>query len=67
MNEGFMDLSNALNIVYGHSNWSNPIRPYFVSGITQTPYEAYKKLKVELREIVVRLIGHEPAKDEGDG
>jgi hypothetical protein len=64
MDGDFMNLSDALDIIYGHRDWSNPIRPYFVSGVIQTPYEAYQKLKVEFREIVVRLIGHEPAKEE---
>ena len=59
-----MTLSEALDAVYGHSNWVNPIRPYFASGVSQTPYEAYEKLKPEYQKIVRNLIGHEPLKDE---
>ena len=59
-----MTLSEALDIVYGHTDWPNPIRPYFVSGISQTPYEAYKDLKLPFRAIVARLIGHEPTVTE---
>ena len=59
-----MDLSSALSIVYGHNEWHNPIRPYFVGSISQTPYEAYKKLKPEFKQIVQNLIGHEPQIEE---
>ncbi len=60
-----MTLPEALDVVYGRRDWHNPISPYFVSGIIQTPYEAYYKLKPEYKVIVCRLIGHEPEKDEG--
>lgn len=60
-----MKLDEALDAVYGHSEWYNPIRPYFCSSVSQTPYEAYQKLKPENQAIVRRLIGHEPTKDEG--
>lgn len=57
-------LSEALDIVFGHNDWSNPLHPMFVSGISQTPYETYGRLKTEYQEIVERLIGHIPTKDE---
>jgi len=58
-----MSLTNALDTVYGHNNWSNPIHPYFVSGVQpQTPFETYKKLKKEYQDIICRLIGHLPTK-----
>ncbi len=60
-----MRLSEALDVVYGRRDWHNPISPYFVSGIIQTPYEAYMKLKLEYQVIVRRLVGHEPEKNEG--
>lgn len=56
-------LSEALDIVFGHNDWSNPLHP-MISGISQTPYEAYSRLKTEYQEIVERLIGHIPTKDE---
>ena len=59
-----MTLSEALDTVYGHNEWHNPIRPYFVSGVTQTPFEAFKDMLPMFQEIVVRLIGHEPRKEE---
>jgi len=61
-----MTLSQALDIVYGPGvQWPNPIRPYFVSTvIPDTPYQAWAKLKPEFQEIVVRLIGHQPKRDE---
>ena len=60
-----MKLSDALDVVYGHQNWGNPIRPYFVSGIPQdSPYEAFKKLKLPFQDVVRRLIGHEPEPQE---
>ncbi len=59
-----MTLSEALDIVYGHTDWWTPIAPYVVSGISQTPYEAYGKLRVEFQGVVRRLIEHEPTRDE---
>ena len=59
-----MTLSEALNIVYGRNDWHNPIAPLFVSGVSQTPYEAYKALKLEYQVIVHRLIDHEPKEKE---
>lgn len=59
-----MTLTTALDIVYGHTEWANPIRPNFVTGVTDTPYEAYLKLKPEYQKIVVRLIEHEPTRTE---
>jgi hypothetical protein len=60
-----MTLSEALDIVYDHNDWTNPIRPYFVSSIkNDTPYEAFKKLKPEYQTIVIRMVGHTPEKDE---
>lgn len=58
------ELPEALDIVYGHNRWNNPIRPYFVSGCYQTAYEAYQELKPEYQRIVMRLIGHEPQRGE---
>ncbi len=60
-----MNLPEALDVMYGRRDWHNPIAPYFVSGISQTPYEAYQGLKSEYKVIVRRLIGHEPEKNEG--
>ena len=57
-------LSEALDTVYGHTQWYNPIRPCSVSGVYDTPYQAFKKLKPEYKEIVVRLIGHQPVQNE---
>ena len=45
-------------------NWRNPIRPYVVSGISQTPYQAYKELKPEFKTLICNWIGHEPRRDE---
>ncbi len=59
-----MDLTEALDVVYGHTQWNNPLRPSSISGIEDTPYEAFQDLKPEFRVIVVRLIGHQPAKEE---
>lgn len=59
-----MTLSDALDKVYGHNEWHNPIRPVFVSGIVQSPYEAYRALKIEYQQIVDRLIGHVPKAGE---
>jgi hypothetical protein len=59
-----MTLSEALDVVLGHSNWINPIYPFVVSGVYQSPYEAYSRLRTEYQEIVERLIGHIPTKDE---
>lgn len=43
-----MTLTESLDLLFqgddiNYRNWHNPIRPYFVSGITQSPYEAYKE------------------------
>ncbi|RPI53618.1 MAG: hypothetical protein EHM49_04125, partial [Deltaproteobacteria bacterium] len=64
-----MTLTEALDRIYegkdsDMSNWHNPIRPYFISGITQTPYEAYVGLKPEYQALVCRWLGHEPKLDE---
>jgi len=60
-----MTLSEALDVIYGPGvQWDNPIRPYSVSGVRDTPYKAYQKLKPEYREIVERLIGHTPTSEE---
>ena len=64
MTNNNMTLSEALDVVLGHSNWNNPIYPVFVFGIYQSPYEAYDQLKTEYQEIVNRLIGHIPTKSE---
>lgn len=60
-----MTLSDALTYVYGSGvRWDNPIRPYFIPGISQTPYEAYCQLGPEFQRIVKNMIGHEPRKGE---
>ena len=64
-----MTLSEALDQLFegddiNYRNWHNPIRPYFVSGITQTPYEAYKQLKPEYQSLIRKWIGHEPRQKE---
>lgn len=60
-----MTLTEALDLLYGDGvNWHNPIRPYFVSGIRQTPYEAYQQLKPEYQLLVRRWLKHEPKRDE---
>ncbi|HHT9146004.1 MAG TPA: hypothetical protein ACFYD4_10065 [Candidatus Wunengus sp. YC61] len=59
-----MTLTEALDSIYGHGDWNNPIHPYFVSGASQTPYGAYRKLKTPYQEIVCRLIGHLPGRDD---
>lgn len=60
-----LTLTEALDAVYGPTvDWTNPIRPYSVSGVTDTPFEAYQKLKPEFRDIVRNLIGHAPKEDE---
>jgi hypothetical protein len=62
-------LTDALDRLFEGTNfdyrdWHNPIRPYFVSGITQTPYEAYKQLKPEYQRLIERWLGHEPRPNE---
>jgi len=58
-------LTDALNAVHGPNiDWWNPIRPCVVSGVTQTPYDAYVVLKPEYQRVVVNLIGHNPGRDE---
>lgn len=60
-----MTLSEALDLIYSDgTNWHNPIRPYFATGITQTPYEAYEQLKDEYQVLVRNWIGHEPRRNE---
>ena len=59
-----MTLTEALDVVYGHRGWSNPIRPYVLGPVSQTPYEAYRMLKPEFKIIVRGLIGHEPREQE---
>ena len=60
-----MTLTEALDLLYGEGvNWHNPIRPYFVSGISQTPYEAFRQLKDDYQTLVRRWVGHEPRRDE---
>jgi len=56
-----MELKEALDIVYGHRDWWNPI----AISVTRTPYEAYTALRTEYKGVVRRLIGHEPNKEEG--
>ena len=58
-------LSEALDLIYGDGiNWYNPIRPHLVSGITQTPFEAYEQLNPEYRLLVNEWLGHKPCRDE---
>ena len=65
MHKSKMTLSEALDYVYGEGvNWSNPIRPYFVSNISQTPYEAFKDLKPQYKNVIVNMTGHYPKIDE---
>ena len=64
-----MTLTEALDLLhegmdFDYRNWRNPIRPYFVSGIAQTPYEAYQKLEEDYKVLVRRWIGREPRRDE---
>lgn len=64
-----MTLTEALDQLYEGSdfdvrNWRNPIRPYFVSGITQTPYEAYQQLKPEFQLLIERWLRHTPRPNE---
>ena len=58
-----MTLIEALDLIC-EGDWRNPIRPYFVSGITQTPYEAYDKLKEEYQILVKCWIEHIPQRNE---
>lgn len=51
---------------FDYRNWRNPIRPYFVSGIIQTPYKAYQQLKPEYKKLIINWIGHEPRRGEGE-
>jgi len=64
-----MTLTEALDRLFedmdlDNRNWRNPIRPYFVSGITQTPYEAYKQLKSEYQRLIINWVGHTPSSKE---
>ena len=64
-----MNLTEALDQLFDgndfdYRNWRNPIRPYFVSGITQTPFEAYRQLKLEYQYLIRQWIGHEPRRSE---
>lgn len=64
-----MNLTEALDRLFegkefDYRNWRNPIRPYFVSGITQTPFEAYKQLIPEYQRLIINWLGHEPRRDE---
>ena len=60
-----MTLTEALDRLYegrdfNYRNWHNPIMPYFVSGVSQTAFEAYEKLKPEYQLLIRNWIGHEP-------
>jgi hypothetical protein len=60
-----MTLTDALDAVYGHGNWINPLHPFmFKQDHLKTPIEAYRELKPEFQQIVVRLIGHIPTEGE---
>ena len=60
-----MKLSESLDYIYGKGvDWTNPIRPGFISSLNQTPYEAYKDLKPEFQRVVCNMIGHEPKSEE---
>ena len=60
-----MTLSEALDRLFegedfDYGNWHNPIRPYFVSGVSQTPYEAFRQLRLEYQRLIINWIGHIP-------
>lgn len=57
-----MTLDDALDLVYGHSERWNPIRPYTVGGIRQSPFDAYLALSEDKRVIVQRTLGREPTR-----
>lgn len=69
-----MTLSEALDHVYGkvrsgirgrRYDWTNPIEGMgSVTGVFQTPYEAYQELKPEYKQIVQSLIGRHPEPHE---
>lgn len=61
-----LTLPQALDAIYGDEDWRNPIRPYSVSGVSDTPFAAYDKLKPEYKPIVRRLIGRTPSRDVDD-
>lgn len=61
-----MTLTEALDVIYGPEDWRNPIRPYSVSGVTDTPFAAYEKLQERYKLIVRRLIGRRPTRAEDD-
>ncbi len=62
-----MELCKALTIVYGHSNWWNPLRSagFQMGSIYQSPFEAYQELDAPFKRIVVSLFGREPEKQDG--
>ena len=64
-----MTLTEALDTLFkgmsfDYRNWANPIRPYFVSGVSQTPYEAYRQLNPEYQMLIRNWVGHEPQCEE---
>lgn len=64
-----MTLTEALDQLFkgknpDYSDWSNPIRPYSVAGVTQSPYRAYKQLKPEYQALIIQWIGHNPRINE---
>jgi energy-converting hydrogenase Eha subunit F len=64
-----MTLTEALDLLfkglpYDMRDWRNPIRPYSVSGVVQTPYEAYKSLYPQYQSLICRWIGHTPKRGE---
>ena len=64
-----MTLTEALDrltegMTWEYRDWRNPLRPMFVSGVTQTPFEAYKQLEPEYQRLIVNWIGHEPRRGE---
>ena len=59
-----MTLTEVLDLVYRKTEWRNSLRPYFVSGITQTPYQAYLDLKPDIKPVIHNMIGHVPTRNE---
>jgi hypothetical protein len=64
-----MTLTEALDRIteglpFDYRDWHNPIRPYFVGGVTQTPYEAYQQMEPEYQKLIERWVGHIPTKGE---
>ncbi len=49
---------------FDYRDWHNPVRPYFVSGIEQTPFEAYQQLENEYKKLIINWMGCEPRKGD---